>query len=581
MGAAPKSGHGETRAFSVLDHVQTRLTGLSHKATGFVSQPEPRTIGSHARGRQMVAGNFRLGGHLVQAPDTSIWDIAAPDPLFEADRQGFTWLDDLAKITDGSTRRLAQAWLNSWIDRYGKGKGLGWAPQLVGRRVIRWINHAVFLLNAQSVDNSRAYFTSLSHQTNFLALRASGAPVGLPRFEALTGLLYASVSLEGMVGYLAPATRALARECDAQIDEQGGLPTRNPEQLMDVLINLNWAISALREHEQEVPGELVQAVRRALPTLIALRHADGGLARFHGGGRGAEGQLDYAISSSLRHLPPAEMDMLIERNVTNERPGAAMGYTAINQGRTSLITDTAAPPKERASADAHASTLAFELTSGRHQVVVNCGSGNSFGADWRRAGRATPSHSTLSVLGISSAKLSSIHSGEYLIQSAQDVRIAALPESPDAGLIAAHDGYVRDLGLTHIRKLELAGMGRELRGEDTFCAISEPDRRIFETKMNQTALEGVTYALRFHLHPDIESSLDMGGTAVSMALKGGEIWVFRFSGAARLSLDPSVYLESGRIKPRASKQIVLTARLMEYAGHINWTLIRAREASRR
>ncbi len=55
----------------------------------------------------------------------------------------------------------------------------------------------------------------------------------------------------------------------------------------------------------------------------------------------------------------------------------------------------------------------------------------------------------------------------------------------------------------------------------------------------------------------------MGGTAVSLALKSGEIWVFRHDGAAGLSLQPSVYLERGRLKPRAAKQIVLSGRMQE------------------
>ena len=33
-------------------------------ATGFVSQPEPRTIGSFAKGRQLVSGNFLFAGSL-------------------------------------------------------------------------------------------------------------------------------------------------------------------------------------------------------------------------------------------------------------------------------------------------------------------------------------------------------------------------------------------------------------------------------------------------------------------------------------------------------------------------------------
>ncbi len=577
-GARPKAGYGVGRTFTVMDKIQTRVSGLSRKATGFVSQPEPRTIGSHAKGRQLAAGNFRFGGHLVQSPGMSIWDIDPPDALFETETHSFIWLDDMGKVTDGSTRRLSQAWLNTWIAEYGRGKGPGWSPDLVGRRVIRWINHALFLLNGQTVDHSRAYFSSLSLQTNFLARRWSKAPVGLPRFEALTGLTYASVSLEGMEACLKPAIKALSRECREHVDMFGGIITRNPEHLMDVLMNLNWAVAAMEDRGIEIPEPITSAIDRIVPTLMALRHADGGLARFHGGGRGAEGQLDYALTGAVRSKPSSDSMQVAVPTGTAYRPGSAMGYSTLCSGEMTVISDTGAPPRQKASANAHASTLAFEFSSGRRPIVVSCGSGAAFGPDWRRAGRATPSHSTLSVLGVSSAKLSSPQTGELLIAAPKTVRVAPLPENPAHGLVASHDGYAPEFGLTHIRKLEAQQNGRVLKGEDTFCAVSDIDKREFERQMNTTKLQGVPFAIRFHLHPEIETSIDMGGSAVSLQLKGGEIWVFRYNGPAKLTVDPSVYLEKARIKPRATKQIVLSSRLMEYAGRVSWTFTRAQNS---
>ena len=48
-------------------------------ATAFLSSPEPRTIGSFAKGRQLMAGNYLFAGALIEAKGTPIWDVAAPD----------------------------------------------------------------------------------------------------------------------------------------------------------------------------------------------------------------------------------------------------------------------------------------------------------------------------------------------------------------------------------------------------------------------------------------------------------------------------------------------------------------------
>lgn len=88
-------------------------------AAGFVSQPEPRTIGSFARGKQLLAGNFLFAGHLVNAPDHMLWDIPPPNPAFIEETQGFAWLDDLASVGDAEARERAQEWVFGWIDAYG------------------------------------------------------------------------------------------------------------------------------------------------------------------------------------------------------------------------------------------------------------------------------------------------------------------------------------------------------------------------------------------------------------------------------------------------------------------------------
>jgi hypothetical protein len=62
-----------------------------------------------------------------------------------------------------------------------------------------------------------------------------------------------------------------------------------------------------------------------------------------------------------------------------------------------------------------------------------------------------------------------------------------------------------------------------------------------------------------------------------VALKSGEIWVFRFDGLARLSLEPSVYLERGRLRPRATKQIILSGHAQEIETRIGWTLAKAQD----
>lgn len=551
-----------------MHRYHARAAARARPATGFVSQPEPRTIGHFARGRQLVAGNFLFAGTLVEAKGASIWDIAADDDVVVEELQGCAWLDDLAAVGDSKARDCAQAWVWDWIDRYGNGRGAGWTPDLTGRRLIRWIQHGFFLLRGQERDASEAFHRSVAQQTIFLSKRWHTTASGLPRFEALTGMIYAGLALEGMEQHVDPAVAALAKECAAQIDDSGGIATRNPEELLEVLTLLTWASQVLVEMDRQPPAPILTAIARTAPTLRALRHSDGGLGRFHGGGRGLDGRLDHALAASGDKTRP--QDQLY------------MGYARMSAGRTSIIVDAAAPPSGFASVNAHASTLAIEVTSGRRPLIVNCGSGRTFGEEWRRAGRATPSHTTMSIEGYSSSRLGApsklvTSRQEMLEDTPSDVQCHFSLLHDGRRLELSHDGYRLTHGLTHARTIDLSVDGRGMVGEDLLTTLTDGDKQVFDRALDASALQGVPYSLRFHLHPDVDATIDMGGAAISLSLKSGEIWILRHDGHAELTLEPSVYLENGRLKPRPAQQVVLSGRTMAYATRVRWSLAKAQD----
>jgi uncharacterized heparinase superfamily protein len=441
---------------------------------------------------------------------------------------------------------------------------------LTGRRIIRWINHAPFLLSGKNPTESARFYRLLSAQVVFLTHRWRLADPGLPRFESLTGLIYAGLALQGMADQIGPAEKQLAAECAREILPDGGIVTRNPEELLAVFTHLIWAEQALSEAAREVPKALSDAIARIAPTLRALRHADGGLARFHGGGRGPEGRLDQSLAAA---------------GVKSEGfagPAHAMGFARLSGGRSSVIVDVASPPDGAAGRFSHASTAAFELTSGRRPLIVSCGSGRQFGMDWWRAGRATASHSSLSVEGSSSSRMRADARGtkpaaETMGDLAQVSQLKQAGLADGLHLSLTQNGWSKSHGLTHARELWLTSDGRKLAGLDRMMSQTKEETARLAEVLSDHWIEGIGLSIRFHLHPDVDAALDMGGTAVSLALKSGEVWVFRHDGRATLSLEPSIYLEKARLRPRSAQQIVLSCRAREEETRIGWTLAKAQD----
>ncbi|EYD74341.1 Heparinase II/III-like protein [Rubellimicrobium mesophilum DSM 19309] len=254
-----------------------------------------------------------------------------------------------------------------------------------------------------------------------------------------------------------------------------------------------------------------------------------------------------------------------------------MGYLRLAAGRTTVVVDAGPPPTGPDSVAAHASTLAFELTSGRRPLVVSMGSGRSYGERWRRAARATASHSTLALDTVSSARLGVPLPGEEGARLVEGpARVIAEAAAGAGGLRAelAQDGWRTSHGLTHARVLHLSPDGRVLEGEDLLTTLTAPDGEAFDRAIDASNRLGIPFAVRFHLHPDVEAEVGPRGD-VAILLKSGEEWVFSHEGEGTVLVEDSAYLEEGRLRPRPTLQIVLSGRAIRRHTQLRWTLAKA------
>ena len=587
----------------LADRLHARLAAQAPWVPAVGGPSDPVLTGRPARGRHLIEGRLRLGGAVVDLPGGAApWTLDLP-PADMAGLHRFDWLDDLAAEGGRAAWAVARGWTLDWIRRFGRGTGPGWTPARTGRRLTAWIDHAAMIEAGPATrGHDPAFRRALGSQARFLARRWRAAPPGPPRIDALIGVLRAGLTLADAGLPVAEAAEALGQEGAAALglgsDSAAGpvtpagaaaLPSRNPERLSELHARLAWAAATLTAGGHKVPATLSRALATAGPLLRGLRHADGGLVRMQGGGAGAEGRLDAALARVGGGPAPADR--------------MAMGFARLSEGRVTLIADAAPPPTGFAGRDAHASTLAVEITAGRQPLVVSCGSGAPFGSDWRRAGRATASHSVLGLDGVSSSRLGApVRRGgrvfEPLDRRPEDVaRSVALRRGgaeDDHGarvLDMSHDGWRRSHGLIYRRRLALARDGGEIAGEEALAAETDRDVRALRAVLDRAArrrgaadgdaegateggAEGIGFAVRFHLHPRSDAALDASGLAARVTLPSGEVWTLRHDGAARLSVEPSVYFDAARLHPSPSHQIVLAGRIEETATRLRWSLAR-------
>jgi uncharacterized heparinase superfamily protein len=502
---------------------------------------------------EIAQGHFGFGGATAHLGEGSPFDLPPPSPEWQRELHGFGWLRHLRAADTQDARDLGAGLVQDWIHRQTTRSGIAWEAPVIGRRIMSWVASAPMLLDDIDQATYDRTADSLGAQLIHLSATWCDAADGYPRLLALTGLLFGDLCIAGHDRHLGDVEHAFGEEVERQILPDGGHISRNPGVLVELLLDFLPLRQCFATRGRQPPEVLDGAIRRIMPMLRLMRLGDGTLARFNGMGAPS---------------PEALATVLAYGDAADATAGAARasGYVRLQRGDTIVIADTGSPPPLHLAGQAHAGCLAFEMSAGKHAILVNGGVPGPADQEWRAAARATASHNTLCAAGKSSSKLVRNDLLESLV-GAPPIRFPDHVRSHFAerdGAIevqASHDGYMRSLHLMHFRRLMLDVTGCALIGHD----------RLGPTRGSLRLARDVPFAVHFHLHPDVTCTPDGQGAGAELILRDGQRWRFTAQGAA-LSVEESAHYAdpSG---PRRTLQLVLRGASFGETD-VHWTLAR-------
>ena len=492
----------------------------------------------------LLRGRFRFHGQSIDVSHGSVFDYDPPSPRWREALHSFVWLPPLALAGGEAARILATDLISQWYQRHGRYSEPAWLAHVMAQRLINIFSHGrLVILNSDMLWRSKL-FVSLREQSRMLERIAGEAPDGLPRFEAAAALALSGICMDDSPRRRETGLVRLELEVARQILPDGGHVSRSPETLLAAYRHLVMVMDALTAQDIEPPHSLINARDRMAPMLRFFRHGDGALALFQGG-----------LESDSRAIAG-----LLARDETRGQPfqhARHSGYQRLAAARAILQLDCGLVPDGDFAVNGHAGFLAFEFSSGVHRLVVNCGAGEHL-SGWDAALRATAAHSTVTVADRSSAQL--LPPG--LARDLLGPRLVGGPkraasrrsETPLGWQVEAeHDGYVREFGLIHERKVTLSPQGLMVTGSDRLVPAAAGRAR-------------QPFAVRFHIHPDVRVSRLEGG-AILLKLPNGEGWRFR-GGGGEISVEESIYLGTEQV--RRTEQLVISGALADGPAEIAW-----------
>ncbi|WP_116091577.1 heparinase II/III family protein [Sphingomonas crusticola] len=498
-----------------------------------------------------AAGRALLEGRMVAAGESIAFDALGRggfSPAFADYWQSFAWLRDLAAAADRRTATpVADGLMRQWLAAHARTVSEpAWRPDLWGRRILFWTAYAPILLDTRDAEYRKAVLNALARGARHLDGAADTAPQGLARVTAWAGVIAAGLLFPGGDLRTAHGEAGITRALALAVHSDGGLISRAPvEQL--ALVELLAQLRGVYEVRARPPsGAVALALANAVPVLASATLGDGALSSWQGGGPAGAARVAAALAA------------ISVRGGTRD-DARDWGYQRFCCGQTRLIVDAAPPPAAALARGACASTLAFELSDGPQRLVVNCGGGAGLPAELARGLRTTAAHSTLVLAETNSTAL---HPDGAMGRGVTEVEMTRSDGAEASRIEAAHDGYVKRFGFSHVRRLSLTADGRALDGEDRLVPAGRK-------KAASTPL-----ALWFHLAPGIETVLTTDGQGALLRPSTGLGWQFR-TRAGALSLEDSLWID-GAGRPRAAKALVVALDTPETGATIPWSFRRVR-----
>ncbi|MBL8551746.1 MAG: heparinase II/III family protein [Hyphomonadaceae bacterium] len=496
-------------------------------------------VGDARRGREIATGHWRIATERLSGQHLIPWGAAHPSSHFTSRLHSFSWLIDLAALGAEAHPRIAQL-LERWQSGFGQWHEAAWAPELTAERLYAWLCHArpAFETKGQARTQLLQSFGWQAHH-----LMAAWKDLRAPHLRIKTG---AALTLAGLaIGdegerIAEQGVELLEEACSTQFHPDGGHLSRSPEALAEALADLISIDDALARGGFETPRLIRETIPRAAQLLRLLRLGDGGLACFHGGSEGSAASLESILKEAGAGMPAF-------------RFATQSGYQHLSAGDSVVVMDVGGAPPPAHGERAHASALAFELSTGRDRLIVNVGAARELAPDWRAAARATNGHSTLALDDSLSAEFSKPKRGRgaaYPLEFAFSSK--RMEEEDGVHIEARHEGYREEFGFVHRRFLFMDKEGRNVRGAD------ELGRPLNDGKSPN--LQAIPFAVRFHLHPSVRAEW-AAPREPRLITPGGAIWRLR-TDATRVAIEDSIYL-AGRQdyadKPRQeTSQIVLS-----------------------
>ena len=438
-----------------------------------------------------------------------IWDNKNLKEKDYKNLNSFFWLFSLDLK---SSKKNTQNIISQWINKNQRYNEKSWELDITAKRVIAWTSNSRLTYEDSSADYKDNFNEIIKKQINHLINEIDRSEWVDDKMIGCAAIILTGLSHQDKDEHLKIGLNLLRKLAKFSFDNDGFPKSRSIRQLCFYLKYFILIREWFKESQSEIPdfiNENIFYLGQAYAFTWQNNKVD---LLFNGNHETNNLDFDHYLKKLGYNF----------KNYNNELGG----YASLNNKKTSLIMDIGINPDKKFSSNYQAGALSFEIISNGKKLICNSGYFQNYNHQLNELSKSSAVHSTLTLDDRSSCKfIKTKNESSKISHGLKILKKNIVFEKNYWKINAAHDGYLKQYGVTHEREIEFYPEQIKFVGHD---------------KINfKNGTRNLKFEIRFHLEPNIKIMKTQDNRSILIDLDG-EGWKFN-SDNNNMNIDNGLY----------------------------------------
>ncbi len=397
-----------------------------------------------------------------------------------------------------SSKVTTQSIILKWIETNQNYSKENWNIDILSKRVIAWISNSKLTYEDSSQVYKDKFNSIIQKQINHLINEIKRSAWVDDKMIGCAAIILTGLSYQNKDKYLNFGLSLLKNIIKSSFDSEGFPKSRNIRQLTFYLKHFILIREWLKEAQNEIPEYIDESIYYLGMAYSFLCQNIKKSILFNGNHESSNAEFDdYLDIHGYRF-----------KNENHE----VGGYAILKNKKIALVMDLGSSPEKKFTSNYQSGALSFEIICLDKKLICNSGYFQNFKHQLNNVSKSTASHSTLVIDNQSSCKLSKQPNGKSIIENGLKILKKSITFKKNYWIIeSSHDGYSKQFGIIHNRKIEFFPESYKFIGSDKL--------------IKKKKIKNSNFEIRFHLEPGVKAMKTQDGKSIFIELEN-EGWKF-------------------------------------------------------